>query len=79
LLDKGTSDPGEVDADASTFTCHTMLIFFGGVGVDFRASSFCFQTFVFFLGGVGITFGISSFCFGLFFFCSGLFLFSLFF
>jgi hypothetical protein len=71
--------PGGVDAnDCTFFGLHTILFDLGGVEVDFRASSFYFHTFSF-LGGVGTTLGISSFYFGLFFFCFGLFFFSLFF
>jgi len=70
--------PGEVDVDDCTFFgIHTILFDLGGVVVDIGASSFCSHT-IFFFGGVGTTFGDSSFCFGLFFFCSSLFLFSLF-
>ena len=66
--------PRGVGMDVCTFFgLHTILFDFGGVVVDFGAS-FCFHTV--FLGGVGTTFGFSSFCFRLFFFGSGLFLFS---
>ena len=79
LLEDGTLMLGGVDVDDCTFFgLHTILLVFGGVVVDFGASSFCFHTFLSFLGGVGTTFEVSSFCFGLFFFCSGLLLFSVF-
>ena len=79
-LDDEASGPGEVDMDASSFfSLHTILFVLGGVVVDFRASSFRFHTVLFFLGGVETTFGASSFVIYLIFFCSGLFLISLFF